>query len=126
VNHEAAVAQCPGRSVGELLADEAVLDPEPVVVQGLGIEEVAEAVAELAVAIVGDLEKAVLDPERFGVVVAQLVTGDLGCPAGEVAAVEERRPIRGRCCRRRAGEGQPGESGGEARRDAQGMSPGSG
>ena len=84
---------CPARPALALLADEAVLDPQPVVRELVLVEQVAELAVELGVLVVAHLQDAVLDAERVGVVVAELVALDLRRPAVEVLAVEERHPL---------------------------------
>jgi hypothetical protein len=54
---------------------------------------VAEAVRELGVLIVGNLEDAVLHPERVGVIFAERVTRDLHDPAIEVFPIEQLNPL---------------------------------
>ena len=71
VDHGAAVAEGPAGAAGALVADEAVLDAEPVVRERFFVEEVAELVVELLVLVVGDLEHAVLDAEGVVVVLAE-------------------------------------------------------
>ena len=90
------LAQAQSGPPRHLVADDAVLDAEDVVRERLVVEEVAEAVVEGAVVVVvGDAEDAVFDAEGVGVVVAGVVAGDFGRPAGEVAAVEELDPLAG-------------------------------
>ena len=75
---------------------EPILEAQAVGLEGRLVEQVAEGVVEGLVLVVGNLEDAVFDAERVGVVVAQVVAGDLGRPAGEILAVEEADPAIGR------------------------------
>jgi len=93
VDHHAAVAQRPVGCARDLLAREAILDAQAVAGELALVEQVPEAVLELLVAVVGDLQDAVLDAEGVGEVVAELVAGDLRLPAAEVPAVEDRDPV---------------------------------
>jgi len=63
------------------------------------VEEVPEAVLEVAVALVDDLQDAVLDPEGPPRVLAQGQAADLWRPAGQAATVEERDLARGQTSR---------------------------
>jgi len=92
VDHHAAVALGPAGSALDLLADEAVLDAEPVALVRHPPEEMAEAALEAVVPAVVDLDRAVLDEERRERIVAERLAGDPDLPAGEVAAVEEFDP----------------------------------
>src|SRR5688500_20392459 len=95
MEHDAAVADRPvARTLRGLLADEAVFDAQAVVRIGLRVEQVTEARLEsVRVAVVTHLQQTVLDAKCLSVVVAQLVTRELWCPAGEVAAVEQLNPV---------------------------------
>ena len=84
------------RSALHLLAEEPVLEREHVVRELLLVEQVAEARAEVVVLVVHDADQAVLHAERVGVVVAELMMGELHHPAVEIAAVEDRLPVRRR------------------------------
>src|SRR5262249_41516617 len=65
---------------------------EPVVRELALVEEVAELLVELRVLVVRDLDRAVLDAEGVPVILAQRIALDLGGPALEVLAVEQRHP----------------------------------
>ena len=92
VDHDTAVLEGPLRAALALVADEPILDPQPIVrILVLG-EQVAELVVELGILIIGDLEDAVFDAERIAIIVARVIALDLGLPALEVLAVEERNP----------------------------------
>ena len=93
VDHDAGVAVGPAGAAGALFADEAVFDAQPVALERLVEEDVAEVAVELVVAVEAHLEQAVLDAEGVLVVVAEFEAGDLRRPAGEVLAVEERGPL---------------------------------
>jgi hypothetical protein len=54
---------------------------------------VAEPVPELAVLIVGNFEKAALDPERVGIVLAERIPSNLDNLAIEVFAIEQLNPF---------------------------------
>lgn len=93
VDHDAAVAGGPAGAFDGLVGDEAVFDGDDVIRERSVVEEVAEAAGEFVVAVVADGEEAVFDTEGVGEVFADGVAGDLGGPAGEVLAVEEREPV---------------------------------
>ena len=106
MDHHAAVEVHVLGGVGHHLAGEAVFHTQDVARVGEIREEVAEALVELRVAVVGDLDHAVLDPEGVRVVLTQGVLGDLRRPTREVLAVEEREPLR---LLLRGGEGGNGQ-----------------
>ena len=92
MDHDAGVHVGPaaGVSVDLLVAEEPVLESEDVVrVVDLIEEEVAELAIELVVVLIADLDRAILDAVGFLGVFAKLLAPDLGCPAGEVLAVEQ-------------------------------------
>ena len=111
VDHDAAVPSGPGGAAGGLGTEEAVFDGDAVVGEFFLIEEMAEAVVEVGVAVVVDGEEAAGDAEGVGEVFAGGVAFDFGSPAGEVAAVEEGEPILGGL-----GGGGGGEQGGEEKK----------
>ena len=82
----------PARPARALLADEPILDAQLVVGEWRLVEEVPELAVELGILVVGDLQDAVFDAERVAEVLAGVVALDLGFPAVEVLAVEERDP----------------------------------
>ena len=100
-----------------LLAEEPVLEGKDVVRELLFVEEMAEPRAELAVFVVHNPDGAVLHAKRVGVVVAQVVMGELHHPTVEISAVEDRLPVlRGRRApvgRGRLRKDQKGEEAGQ-------------
>src|SRR5262249_22012201 len=56
------------------------------------VKEMAELRVELVVLVIRDLQHAVLDPEGVAVVLARGIALDLGRPAVEVLAIEQRGP----------------------------------
>ena len=113
-DHQATVAKGPTWPTIALLPDKPILDSQHVVRKSLFVEQVTEAATEFVVLVVNDLEQPVLDAKRVAKVVTQLVAGDLGRPAREVAAVEQLLPgCRLRrfalLCEGRGGEDRDGE-----------------
>jgi hypothetical protein len=94
VDHDAAVAQRVARRTGIELAHESVLVRDEIVGVRLVVVEVAELCIVVAtVAVVAGLDHPVDDAEGVGVVLADLVLGELRRPAVEVPAVEEVDPF---------------------------------
>src|SRR6185312_8215320 len=72
--------------------DKPVLDAQPVMGERRLVEEMSELAVELGIFVIGDLQDPVLDAERIGVVLAKRIALDLGRPAVEILAVEQRNP----------------------------------
>src|SRR5215216_6727319 len=102
MDHHAAVELGPGWGIGYGGTGEPVFEAQDVVRVREVAVEMAELFVELAVPVVAHLEYAILDAKGVRVVLARRMLGDLGGPAGKVAAVEQRVPlalVRGRQCR---------------------------
>src|SRR5687768_1434183 len=115
VQHQAVVTDRPARSTGHLLADEAVFSGQQVIGERVLIEDVAELAVKFWPLVVADFQQAVLDPEGVAEVVSEVMLRELDRPVGEIAAVEQLKPladILGPLLRRCAGlmEHHPGEN----------------
>ena len=92
MDHDAAVLQRPARPAGALVADEPILDAQTIIgILVLG-KQVAELIVELGIMVIDDFENAVFDPKGVAEIVARVVAFDLGLPAVQILAVEERDP----------------------------------
>ena len=68
---DAAVPERPARAAVALIADEPILDAQPVVRERRLVEEMAELVVELGVLVIGDFENAIFHAEGVAVVLAE-------------------------------------------------------
>ena len=92
VEHQAAVEPRVLGRIRHELADEAVFQGQSVVRERRVVVQVAEAVAEFVVAVVADLDEAVLGPKGVGVVVPDLVALELRGPSVQRLSVEQIDP----------------------------------
>ena len=96
VQHDAGVADRPGGHARRRAAQDPVHQSQPVAGERDLVDQVGELVGELAaVVVVGDPERPVLHHEGVVPVLAGRPVIDLGNPAVEVAAVEDRDPAVG-------------------------------
>src|SRR6185312_14416130 len=93
VELDPAVLESPARRTGGQLAVETVLCPQPIMRKRLVVEQAAEAIAELVVLLIGNLQQPLLHPEGIAVVVSGLEPGDLRGPAAQVVPVEQTEPL---------------------------------
>src|SRR4051812_804025 len=97
VRHDAVVALRPGEArtgAGHLIADEAILRRDEIVLERALVEDVPELAVERGPLVVADLEQPVLDAERVVVVIAERMLGELDVPVGQVPTVEHLDPVR--------------------------------
>src|SRR5688572_12556161 len=89
VDHNAAVANCPSRPIGQLLPGEPILAAKNVIGKGDGEEEMAETVLEFAaISVVCDLDDVIRDAKSVAEILSHRIALNLRRPTAQVLAVK--------------------------------------
>ncbi len=93
MDHDAAVSKGPSGAPFDLVANEAVLDPDSIVRIVRLVEEVSKGFLELLIPLISYLEETILHTKSVGVIDAQVVIANLGCPTIKVLSIEQWDPV---------------------------------
>src|SRR5262245_45127382 len=75
MNHNPAIARCPGRALWSLLSEKAIFDDSNVMRKFLAIEDMSKPVAEFVVLIVRNFQYTILYAKGITEVIIEIVTG---------------------------------------------------
>ena len=93
MQHQAVVPDRPRRTACHLFADEPVLCHQAIVRERVVVKDVAELAVERAPLVVAHFEQTIFNSHGVVEILAEVVFGELGRPAIEVATVEQLNPF---------------------------------
>jgi len=94
MDHDAAVAESPARTIRKLLADKAVLNTENIVGERLTVEKMPETIVEFsAILVVANLYHSIFNAKGIPEILTCRITLDFGNPAAEILSVKQLDPV---------------------------------
>src|SRR6056297_2778491 len=93
MDHQSTVADCPSGTTIALLTNKSIFDAQAVMRKAVFVEQMTKSFVEFVVAVVANLQQAVLDPERSCRIFAHIFKADLWCPTIEILTVEQLNPL---------------------------------